>query len=164
MKKIPLTQGKYALVDDEDYDYLNQWKWYAAKGNSTYYAFRGTKTKKGQRTVRMHRVIMNTSKRQEVDHIDHNGLNNQRSNLRNCTFKQNQANKIKKKNCYSKYKGVYWFNKVKKWASYIRINGVLKYLGTFSSEIEAAKTYNNEAKKTQGEFACLNLIPKEKVK
>jgi hypothetical protein len=93
MKEISLTQGQVALVDDEDYDYLMQWKWHFYKGTHSHYAVCSLPRKNGKRTgFRMHRLIMNTPPDLVVDHIDHNGLNNQKSNLRNCTKCQNQAN------------------------------------------------------------------------
>jgi len=121
MKEIKLTQGKVTLVDDEDYEYLNQWKWYAHKQGNTFYAKRyyhfGRKT---NRIKIMHREIMNTPLHLEVHHIDHNGLNNQRSNLRNCTHGQNQYSRTNKRR--SKYVGV-TFMQGKYIFAQIRING-----------------------------------------
>lgn len=103
MKLIPLTQGKFAQVDDEDYDYLMQWKWYTKKGRNTFYAVRSifTRTKEGKKSskrVYMHRDLLNIQDSNIlVDHIDCNGLNNQSNNIRECTMKQNQANSGAKK-------------------------------------------------------------------
>ena len=93
MKTIQLTQGQFALVDDEDYDFLMQWKWQAHKDKSTYYATRVEYGKNIKKGIKMHRVIMNTPRNMETDHKDRNGLNNQKYNLRICTRGQNQTNK-----------------------------------------------------------------------
>ncbi len=95
MKLIPLTQGKFAQVDDEDYDYLNQWKWYTTKNHKTFYAARHIRINGKQKLIYMHRVIMNIIKGYKTDHIDHNGLNNQKYNLRICTCQENNRNRKK---------------------------------------------------------------------
>lgn len=149
MKKIPLTKGKYALVDDEDYDFLMRWKWqYNPRG----YAQRGGDINDQISTVRMHRQIMNVEKGIEIDHQDYDGLNNQKSNLRLCNRSQNVMNRRKLKKTGSKFKGVSWDKKANKWRSRIR----QKWLGNFSSEIEAAKAYNEAAIEYFGDFAWLN--------
>lgn len=158
MKEIQLTQGKVTLVDDEDYKHLNQWKWYAHKGTKTFYVVRYTNINGKQEIIYMHRIIMNTLNNQEVDHKDHNGLNNQKYNLRNCTKTQNQANKKKRINCSSKYKGVCWHNFAQKWQSLIKINYTQKHLGYYASELEAALAYNKVAKELFGDFALLNEV------
>jgi hypothetical protein len=93
MKEIKLTQGKVALIDDEDYEYFNQWNWFAHKDHHTYYAGRSINVQGHQKQLWMHRELLDTPQGRQVDHIDHNGLNNQKSNLRNCTFSQNMVNK-----------------------------------------------------------------------
>jgi hypothetical protein len=153
MKEIKLTQGKVALVDDEDYEYLNQFKWYAHKKPCTFYAERSVGNRKNRTLVRMHRVIMNTHDNMQVDHIDHNGLNNQKCNLRNCTASQNRMNK--RPFGKSIYKGV-GFNEGLIQAR-IRINNKQIHLGYFKSEELAAKSYDIAAKKYHGEFANLNF-------
>jgi hypothetical protein len=151
MKEIKLSQGKVALVDDEDYDYLNQWKWHTVfKSNNRMYAAH----KSGIHSTFMHRVIMNTPSNKITDHIDHNGLNNQRSNLRVCTVAQNQMNK--KPYGVSKYLGVAFVKG--KFRSQIRGGGKYRYLGVFNDEKQAALAYNEAAKKYHGEFANLNII------
>lgn len=91
MKKIELSQGKFALVDDEDFEWLSQYKWYFHKGYARR-SYRFAKTGK-QRGVFMHRDILKLSKKYHTDHIDGNGLNNQRSNLRACTLAQTEGEK-----------------------------------------------------------------------
>lgn len=156
MKEIKLSQGFVTQVDDEDYDYLNQWKWYAKNGGVTYYAARKLHYKP---YMLMHRVILNTPPNLQVDHIDHNGLNNQKSNLRNCTQSQNNMNSRTFKKKASKYRGVscpkignrYYIY------SHITINNKTIHLGSFKTEIEAAIAYDKKAKELFGEFANLNF-------
>jgi len=105
MREINLTQGKIALVDDGDYDYLMQWKWHADIKSNTCYARRTIRIGKKPKRVYIHRVIMNPPSNMEIDHINHNGLDNRRCNLRICTHQENtfNTNGFKRK---SKYKGV----------------------------------------------------------
>jgi hypothetical protein len=160
MKEIELTQGKVALVDDEDYGWLNQWKWFADKNKNTFYARRQGKTNNGkQSAIRMHRLILNaTNKETEVDHYDMNGLNNQRYNIRLCTGQQNRMNQKSRQGTSSKFKGVAWNKARKKWHARIGFNGEKKHLGLFISETEAALAYNKAATELFGEFARLNII------
>jgi hypothetical protein len=160
MKLIPLTRGKFVMVDDEDYEYLNQWKWYATKSHITFYAERQQRLNPGiqpqkQKNIKMHRLIMNTSQNMQVDHIDHNGLNNQKSNLRNCTLSQNARNR--KARGKSKYLGVYFYGENLFRADIRPSEHKTIHLGLFKSEIDAARAYDNEAKKYYGEFANLNF-------
>lgn len=172
MKLIALTRGKFAQVDDEDYEWLNQWKWYAQKAENTYYARRAICISKGKcKNIKMHRLIMNTSRDELVDHRDHNGLNCQRSNLRNCTDTQNNRNrKVTKSKFTSDYLGVSvlvnsYISKTgivrKYYIASMSINKKSKHLGTFpftpEGEIEAAKCYDNAAKELYSEFVNLNF-------
>lgn len=103
MKKIKLTQGKYAIVDDEDFEWLNQWKWCYCK-----YVIRDIILNKKNKRIYMHRLIMNTPEKMQTDHINGNKLDNRRNNLRICTQSQNNMNrKISKLNT-SGYRGIYW--------------------------------------------------------
>lgn len=156
MKEIKLTQGKIALVDDEDFEYLNQFKWYALKNRNTYYAQRMKTINGKERAIKMHRIIMNTPKGIETDHRDHNGLNNQKYNLRNITFGQNRMNRLKNKNGSSQYKGVTYNNGYL--IAQIKADGILHRLGSFDNEKDAAIAYNEAAIKYHGEFASLNVI------
>ncbi|MFW9874253.1 MAG: AP2 domain-containing protein [Candidatus Thorarchaeota archaeon] len=163
MKKIVLTKDKFALVDDEDFDYLNQWKWHALtkkKPNTIrYYACRTIKENGKKKNIYMHRLLMNFPKNKQVDHSDHDTLNNQKSNLRTCTNAQNSYNQNKRIGS-SQYKGVHWYKQTKKWVARIMYNYKNISIGYFKSEIEAAKAYDEKAKKLFGEFAYLNF-PKE---
>lgn len=165
MRKIPLTQGKFALVDDEDYEWLSQWNWQAwtSKTNRSFYSVRRLLAKEGKRgATRMHIEIM---KRHNlwydgfvVDHVDFNGLNNQKYNLRACTPRQNLCNRRLGKNNTSGYKGVDWRGERNRWRAQIRVNGKKKHLGFFTSKLEAAKAYNKGAEKYFGKFSHLNEV------
>ena len=150
--KIPLTQGKFALVDKEDVLFLCQWTWYYKDG----YAVR---KKNGQR-IYMHRVIlerMGFNDFEESDHINRNRLDNRREYLRTATRAQNSYNRNKQKNNTSGYIGVYRHKKNKNWTAQIVVNGKNIYLGSFDNEIMAARMYDIFAIKYHGEFASLNF-------
>lgn len=160
MKKILLTQGQIALVDDCDFEWLNQWKWCASKSYCTFYAIRSDRypeTKKAH-TVLMRRLILNAPKGMDVDHRDHFGLNNQRGNLRLCTHRQNIHNSRANRNSKtSVYKGVSYCKERKKWRACTEFQGKTIHLGRFSEQIEAAKCYDAKARELFGEFACTNF-------
>lgn len=142
-----LTQGKVALVDDEDYERLIQYKWYAKKCGCKWYAYRSMES-----FMAMHTFIMNPPKQMQIDHIDGDGFNNQKSNLRICTPSENSCHKVCTKN---KYKGVRKLSK-KSWVGYINHNKKSIYLGSFNTEWQAAEAYNKKAKELYGDFAKLN--------
>ena len=150
MKKIKLSRGKYTIVDDEDFEWLNRWKW---SYNSLGYARMGQNYK----TILMHRLIMNTPHGMETDHINGNGLDNRRSNLRICTRSQNKMNTCLSSKNTSGYKGVCWNKNSKKWRAEIEYKKSI-CLGYFDNKIDAAKAYNQKAKELFGEFAKLNKI------
>lgn len=154
MRLIPLTQGKVAKVDDEDYDYLNQWKWYAHKCGKRYYA---TRKERKDILLRMHRVLLNMPQAMQIDHIDGDSLNNQKLNLRVCTQAENLRNKENTRGGTSIFKGVSMAGRHKKWRSQIKLNSKTLHLGYFNSESEAAKIYDIAAKKYHGDFAKLNF-------
>ncbi len=156
MKRIPLSKGMFALVDDEDYERLAKYYWCARKGRNTFYADRSVKLNGKWTTISMHREIFGLPKNKQIDHADHNGLNNQKYNLRICTPAQNQQNRLPYKGFSSRYKGVGWAKDDKKWRSYIYPNYKFVSLGYFDSEIEAANAYDAKAKELFGEFARLN--------
>lgn len=154
MKRISLSRNKFALVDDEDFDQLNRYKWYASKGTSTYYARRKT----GKTSVCMHREILGLGRgdngKNDTDHFNHNGLDNQRHNLRVCTRSQNNHNS---KPRTGKYKGVHWHKTRKIWMAEIKSGGISNFLGYYKIEVEAAKAYDLAAKELYGEFAYTNF-------
>jgi hypothetical protein len=160
MKEIKLTQNKVALIDDEDFERINQYKWYAQKQKNNFYARRWIRVGKyKQLAIRMHREIINAPKGSDVDHIDHNGLNNQRSNLRVCSRSQNLMNL----NLNNGYKCVYLLSSGR-YKCQIHYNKINYYYGTYDTPEEAALVYNKKAKELFGEFANLNVIIKDKIK
>ncbi|KKL21312.1 hypothetical protein LCGC14_2446720 [marine sediment metagenome] len=158
MKKIPLTQGYFALVDDEDYEWLSKHKWRVYRDKTNCYAF--TKIRIGYKEhiqPRMHRLIMNPTVTEQIDHIDGNGLNNRKSNLRICNGQQNQQNRRPTRKASSQYKGVAWHKRSKKWIARITVDKKIIHLGYFNDEESAARVYDKAAKKYFGEFARINL-------
>lgn len=153
MKEIKLTQGYVAFVDDEDFEYLNQWKWHAFNSRGILYATSYFCARNKQAYRFMHRTIMDTPKNMVVDHIDHNGLNNQRSNLRNCTRSQNGSNRHSSGR--SGYLGVTYNGKYI--SSHIQSKGAVIHLGYCDNEIQAAKRYDAAARFFHGEFANPNF-------
>jgi hypothetical protein len=156
MKEIPLTQGKVALVDDEDYEWLNQWKWCANWDGRNWYVVRTDYNDDRSRRVRMHRQIMGEPE-SKVDHADGNGLNNQRKNLRLATDPENQWNRRKSCGCSSIFKGVVWHKRDECWQTQIKHLGIRKYLGSFKYEKVAALAYDFAARDLFGERARLNF-------
>jgi hypothetical protein len=160
MKTIPLTLGKVAIVDDEDYNELIKYKWYG-NGNGTgdiIYAKRLARESdnRNEKIISMHRQIMEFPVNKNIDHINHNGIDNRRCNLRICTQTQNMFNRRRKLRSKSGLIGVSWFKKLKKWRATIHMT-----IGYFDSKEEAGKAYDEVAKKLFGEFANLNYSEKE---
>lgn len=163
MKFIPLSQGKFAKVDDEDFEELNKFKWCAHqdKDKITWYAERSQRKDGVTIFFKMHRVIMNTPKGMLVDHKNNDGLDNTRENLRNCTHSENSKNRRRNKKGSSKYLGVHFrlaHGKNPYYEAHIIANGKPTHIGGSVNEKVAAQMYNDAAIKYHGEFARLNVI------
>lgn len=156
-KRIALTQGKFTIVDDKDFEWLSQWKWHAEKANTCWYAARNISGQPGKK-LRMHRAILNPPPGMEGDHINRDGLDNRRCNLRICTTSQNHMNTRKQRRSSGRYKGVSWAPSKQKWQAEITCRGERHWLGRFDDDCEAARAYNAAALKHFGEFAHLNMI------
>lgn len=155
-----MTQPRYAIVDPADYERLKGYKWFVRTGVKSFYAFRHGPTQylsKG-RYVYMHQEILKVPEGMVADHINHDGMDNRRANLRAATRAQNLRNRKKfAKSGTSKYKGVSLKKDNGKWSARIAIDNKTIFLGNFDNEIDAAKAYDEGAKKYHGEFACLNF-------
>lgn len=159
MKEIKLTQGKVALIDDEDFELLSKHRWHVKiSGTNLYVATNLYKPR--HVTLRMHILIMGKKTGLEIDHVNHNGLDNRRCNLRHVTRRQNVYNKRPHTGSISSYKGVAWCKSKVKWRAKISKDGVIFHLGFFDIKHEAAAEYNKAAAKLYGEFAFLNKIRK----
>ena len=158
MKKIQLTKGYEALVDDEDFERINKHKWHARSNriHGLVYAARSAGKTPDRKTHWMHREIMNTQDGMETDHINRDGLDNRKSNLRVCTRSQNARNAKRRVTNTSGHKGVSWDKERKKWHAEIMINYKKIHLGRFDTVEEAAAAYDQAAEKYHKDFARTN--------
>lgn len=154
MKEIPLTKGQVALVDDEDYEALAKRRWHACwmESSQTFYAHHSKLVKDGGGTLSMHRAIVGAQAGQDVDHINGNGLDNRRENLRVCSRAQNLANRRSSRRRRSGLKGAYKLGE--RWLASIKSNGKTRHLGVFDTPEEAHAAYCAAARELHGEFAC----------
>lgn len=146
---IPLTRGKVAIVDDDDFERINAYKWFYHSQGYAACMF-------GRKMVLMHRVIMNTPQGMETDHANRDRLDNRRENLRICTQSQNQSNRAIGTNNTSGYKGVSWRPEKSKWLAHITVNGQRKHLGYFDTPEQAADAYDEASRKYHMEFSRAN--------
>lgn len=151
MKIITLTKGKFAIVDDEDFDLVNKYNWHCTHG------YAASRPHRHEKHIYMHRLILGilTSSKLDVDHINHNSLDNRKCNLRVCTRAQNMMNSLGYDT--SKYKGICWRDTKKKWTSQIKFNGKQYYLGIYETAEEAAHAYDRKATELFGEYCSLNF-------
>ena len=157
-RKIRLTEGKFAIVEPQDFYWLNDFEWVTKRGTKSFYAVRFDNDLAGSTIVSMHRQIMNFPQGLVVDHRNLNGLDNQRSNLRIATHSQNGCNiKTSKAACSSQYRGVAWYKQTKRWRASIQSQGKSIALSYFDSEIDAARAYDKAALEYHKEFARLNF-------
>ncbi len=155
MKEIILTQGKHAIVDDDDYEWLNRWRWYYSKG----YAVRSININDQRHTVLLHRVIMHAMEDKiEVDHVDGNRLDNRWVNLRYVNSQQNSMNRGLYRTNTSGYKGVHWSKSKNKWEAGLRCKGKGVHLGVIVNIEDAARAYNEAAVKYFGDYARLDPL------
>jgi hypothetical protein len=156
VREIPLTQSKVVIVDDEDFAFLSQFKWYAIRQGSRWYAKRTICEGNQRLSTPMHRVILGTPKGFDSDHVNGDGLDNRRCNLRVATRSQNQANSQKRTGTSSKFKGVSWDSTWKRWVARLQVKGKMIRIGRFASEESAAMAYNDTARKYFGPYARPN--------
>ena len=163
MKEIQLTQGQIALIDDEDFDQLNRFKWCASYQPHSGYFYAVSRLKRiknePRKSLRMHRIILKVNDPKIfVDHVNHNTLDNRKENLRICNNNENQFNAKMSISNTSGYKGVHWHKHRKMFITHIQYYGKLIHLGYYDNPKEAAKAYNKAALKYHGKFAYINQL------
>ena len=151
MKKILLGNGRFTLVDDEDYEKIKNFNWRYEKSvnGSGGYAVA---------TIKMHRLVKNAKKGSIIDHINHEKLDNRKENLRFCTVSENKQNRPPSSRNKSGYRGVHWLKSENKWVARLGVNGKRIFLGCFDDKKDAARAYNKMARLEYGKFAYINEI------
>lgn len=161
VRAIPLTRGLVTVVDAEDYEWLNQWKWWPKQHRFTFYAVRECYVNGNRFHYRMHREILQLPKGQGiVDHADRNGLHNWKQNLRVASFSLNSFNRRINKNNTSGYRGVHWYPMLNKWVTQIHANGALIHCGYYQDLIMAAEAFDIAAIRYRQDKAVLNFPEK----
>lgn len=161
MKIIKLTQGERTLIDDEDYDKVIKHSWCVHKNPKKHTIKKYAKARINKRNVYLHRFLLKPDSKILIDHINRDGLDNRRKNLRLVTASQNSMNSTGRVHTRkSKYKGVSWIRRDEKWAAKIEINNKKIILGVFNSQIQAARVYDKKAKELFGQYARLNFPKK----
>jgi hypothetical protein len=160
---LPLTRGHVAVIDDED-AHLAAFKWRISthKRSCTLYAIRWSGPRATKRRLRLHREVLGiTDPLLEVDHVNGDGLDCRRGNLRIATRAQNQRNRTKQRNNTSGFKGVYWNTEARRWLAQIKVERIRKHIGYYATAEEAARAYDAAALRYHGEFARLNFPARE---
>lgn len=162
VQEIQLTRGKVAIVDDEDFAMVSQFKWNAGcTADGVWYAKRRIP---GNKSMKMHRFILGAQSGELVDHIDGDELNNTRANIRIATPRQNMHNRKSTQGSSTPFKGVFWERKSGRFRVQIKANGECLYLGLFEDVIDAALAYDSAARRIHGEFARLNFPTDESIR
>ena len=159
--QIELPNGYMTLVDKLDHAALSSLPWYAHESKGRVYARRSIRVGGKETTILLHREIMNASPGEQVDHINHDTLDNRRCNLRLCSNQENKRNALPQGGM-SRFKGVSWHKRHAQWYAHIGLNGKIHYLGHFPDEESAARAYDEAAAEAFGEFACLNFQMEER--
>lgn len=161
--QIPLNQGYFATIDAADYEKVSQFKWYVTSGNGsrTRYAICNDFRSGKKRTTQMHRLLMDAPDGVSVDHIDRDGLNNTRSNLRLATLQENLLNKGADRDCESGYRGVFRRAGSGRWVAVMSIHGRRINIGSFDNPEDAARAYNALAREFRGEFAAMECASQQ---
>lgn len=158
MKLLPLSRGLFSIVDDDDFEFLSQWKWFAFKASGSkrlFYAIRTDYSNK--KILYAHKLLLGAKPGMVIDHINGNSLDNRRANLRHCSIKENVRNQAPRVGFTSKYKGVAWRADRSKWTAYICPDRKKLNLGVFRSEHNAAYAYDKAALKHFGQYARINF-------
>jgi hypothetical protein len=155
---VPLTRDKCTIIDEPDLALVGNRKWFAVNRGKDWHAMRTEGGRSKRRSVYMHRVIMGAADGLEIDHKNHNGLDNRRANLRECTHRQNRQNQVTRDETKtSRFRGVSWSKKRGVWIAAVCINGRQTYLGGYELEEQAARAYDAAAVRHFGEFANPNF-------
>ena len=152
VRRILLSRGRFALVDEADFEKLSKYRWHCMRAGNNLYACRC----EGRRVIMMHREILEVPAELYVDHINHDGLDNRRCNLRSCTPAQNSYNRRPTGMGTSRCKGVSWKSELRRWCAAIGFAGRMIHIGYFDYEMDAAIAYDDKAIELFGEFAALN--------
>lgn len=160
MKKVSLTKGMFALVDNEDFEFVSRYKWQAnyAKSTDSYYAQTTVRIGKNVRkTIKMHRIVLAVNPGEQVDHKNGITLDNTKNNLRVCSAKENARNRKRPRNNTTGFKGIKWHERLKKWEARLNKDGRYIYLGIYKDKEDAAKAYDTGAQEHFGKFARTNI-------
>lgn len=154
----PAGKGKVALVDNRDYALVMaiSLRWWLTTSKSGRYQYARAWSSEDGKKIRMHRVILGSPKGQDIHHLDDDGLNNCRNNLCVCSHSENMQRQRKQQGRSSRFRGVSWHKRQKRWVGQIKLDGKRKWLGSFTSESAATRAYDVAAQELFGKFARLN--------